>query len=151
MVVATTPEGEEGSWTTTLCGCPENWPICCWTTWCPCIQIGRNIEIISEGEVECFTAGAIWYIVALATGCLGSGFYACLYRKKLRKTYRIPGDTFGDLVAHLPCCAACATCQEGRELLNRGWDPAIGYERNAQNPKFLPEALAPVQEDPMAR
>lgn len=125
-----------GMWTTGLCGCFEDCESCCCTFFCPCVTVGRNIEIISDGYTECCVGGVLYTILqTLGFGCC----YLCTYRKALRRKYELPAQPCHDCCVHF-CCPACVICQEYRELKNRGWNPALGYKRSVQ---FQPESGTP--------
>lgn len=115
-----------GEWSTDITECLEDTDILCCSLFCPCIQAGRNIEIISEGKTDAIT-GSFLSLISIFW-C----FYTCGYRKKLREKFLLPPKPFGDCQTHffLPFCALS---QEARELKIRGWDPSRGYAGNIQD------------------
>ncbi|XP_038987620.1 cell number regulator 10-like [Phoenix dactylifera] len=116
-------------WSTGLCDCMDDVGNCCLTFWCPCITFGRIAEIADRGTTSCGTAGALYVIIALLTGC--QWIYSCSYRSKLRRQYNLPDSPCCDCCVHW-CCDACALCQEYRELKNRGYDMTIGWQMNME-------------------
>ncbi|KAI4350894.1 hypothetical protein L6164_005299 [Bauhinia variegata] len=115
-----------GQWTTGLCGCFEDPGNCFMTCCCPCVTFGQTAEVIDKGITSCGIAGLIYYGLAhCGLGCL----YSYTFRSKLRGLYSLPEEPCNDCVVHW-CCAACAFCQEYRELKNRGLDPSIGWTGN---------------------
>jgi len=81
---------------------------------CPCIQIGRNMEAIGDGD--CLTWGALWFVVELFTkgGCV----IHFLERHRTRERLRMRPDPLTDLFI-VGCCAGCALSQEAREIKAR--------------------------------
>ncbi|XP_010265198.1 PREDICTED: cell number regulator 2-like [Nelumbo nucifera] len=117
-----------GQWTTGLCDCFDDPGNCCITFCCPCVTFGQNAEVIDKGTTSCGVAGFIYYALA-NIGC--SCLYTFSYRSKLRGLYSLQEAPCGDLLIHC-CCLSCALCQEYRELKNRGVDPSIGWQANAE-------------------
>ncbi|MBA0829614.1 hypothetical protein Goarm_014206, partial [Gossypium armourianum] len=83
----------------------------------------------TTGLFDCFDdssnspadAARTYYIL----GSFGFAFcYSYPYRKKLREQFSLKEQPCGDCLVHC-CCIQCALCQEHRELINRGLDPAI--------------------------
>eukprot|EP00850_Spirogloea_muscicola_P007238 SM000036S13282 [mRNA] locus=s36:323756:325129:- [translate_table: standard] len=124
-----------GRWTTGLCGCFEDLGICFCSCCVPCLILGRNAEIVDDGHT-----GLLWYVIQIFTGC--GCFYSMGFRSKLRQKYNLPDNCAGDCCTHC-LCACCAFAQENRELKNRGWDPAIGYQANII--KFQSQGTVPPQ------
>ncbi|CAI5524792.1 unnamed protein product [Closterium sp. Naga37s-1] len=107
-------------------------PVCvcavCCSVWCPCVMVGRNAEIVTDGFTDPCRACMGWALLQLA--CSGA-FFARDFRKRLREKYMLPQRPFSDFWMHC-LCACCAIAQEHRELRNRGWDPALGYAGNVR-------------------
>ncbi|KAF3437875.1 hypothetical protein FNV43_RR20631 [Rhamnella rubrinervis] len=115
-----------GQWTTGLCGCFED-PGNCFMTWCcPCVTFGERAEVLDGGTTSCCAAGCIYCIMG---SC--AYMYTHTYRAKLRGLYSLPEEPCSDCCVHC-WCAACANCQEHRELKNRGVDPSAGWQANAE-------------------
>lgn len=129
-----------GAWTTGLLGCLEDYDSCCCTLICPCVVVGQNIEIISDGVTGCGAGGVLFYLLTEFTmlGCL----YTCLYRTRLRHKYMLPDHPCPDLCLHF-FCWSCSVCQETRELKNRGWDPSITYNANVALFQKMTRSQAP--------
>ncbi|GJQ98947.1 PLAC8 motif-containing protein [Tanacetum coccineum] len=123
-----------GKWTTGLCGCSEDWSVCCLTYWCPCVAFGRIAEIVDKGNTTCGVGGGMCACLYCCGGC--HALYTCFYRSKLRQLYMLPARPCHDCLVHF-CCLACALCQEYRELKNRGIDPFLGWQ-GALNPPVGP-------------
>eukprot|EP00271_Cylindrocystis_brebissonii_P014255 TRINITY_DN35554_c0_g1_i1.p2 TRINITY_DN35554_c0_g1~~TRINITY_DN35554_c0_g1_i1.p2 ORF type:complete len:173 (-),score=22.11 TRINITY_DN35554_c0_g1_i1:905-1423(-) len=125
-----------GRWTTGLCGCCEDCSSCCCGIWCPCILVGQNVELLSDGRTG-FSTGCIVSYFLLNFFPILTCIYTCGYRRRLREKFNLPpgcggGTTPGrchECCIHC-CCLQCALCQETRELKNRGWDPSITYNAN---------------------
>lgn len=127
-------------WSSGLCDCFSDCTVCFCTIFCPCVQVGRNAEMITGGETSCCT-GCCFYCF-LQVCCFGFGCaYTFLNRHLLRTKYNLPERPCGqycppgyshDFCCHC-CCFPCATCQESRELksrgynLSKGWKSQIGY------------------------
>ncbi|CAI7923884.1 unnamed protein product, partial [Closterium sp. NIES-54] len=94
----------------------------CCALWCPCIIVGRNAEIVTDGFTDSGTACCLWYLIEILVG-MGC-FYSCGFRSKLRQKYMLPAKPCGDCCVHT-FCLLCAICQEYRELKNRGWEPKL--------------------------
>nr|DAD35732.1 TPA_asm: hypothetical protein HUJ06_006372 [Nelumbo nucifera] len=116
-------------WSTGLCDCCDDVPLCCITCWCPCITFAQISEIIDKGTSSCGMNGAIYTIIAYFTGC--ACLYSCFYRTKLRHQYSLQESPCGDCFVHF-CCESCALCQEYRELKSRGFNMAIGWHANVE-------------------
>ncbi len=100
-------------WNNSLLGCCSGCGSCCLTICCPCVQYGRIYEKVHND------------------GCCCQGFLCCLLsplclswcihkglRSDVRKRYNIQKGCSDCCVTFL--CAPCATCQEARELKDRG-------------------------------
>ncbi|CAI7795371.1 unnamed protein product [Closterium sp. NIES-53] len=118
----------EGAWTTSVFACCDDIPSLCCVAWCPCVMVGRNAEIVTDGFTDPCRACVGWALLQLA--CSGA-FFARDSRKRLREKYMLPQRPFSDFWMHC-LCACCAIAQEHRELRNRGWDPALGYAGNVR-------------------
>ncbi|OAY59207.1 cell number regulator 2 [Manihot esculenta] len=125
-------------WTTGLCGCREDFKNCLITCFCPCITFGRNAEIIDKNVISCGCSGLVLFALSyVGVPCL----YSFPYRRKLRAQYSLPAEPCSDFWVHC-CCLHCALCQEYRELKNRGLDPSLGWEANAEK-MYKGGAMAP--------
>lgn len=117
-----------GSWTTGVCGCCEDLSSSCCVVFCPCLVVGRNVNIITDGFTESTTACCLFCLLqSIGLGCL----YSCGYRKRLREKYYLPPKPCNDFCTHF-FCMSCALCQENRELKNRGWNPKLGFAANVR-------------------
>ncbi|CAN6363360.1 unnamed protein product [Urochloa humidicola] len=126
-------------WTYGLFTCCGDYGVCCLTCWCPCVTFGRVAETVDRGGTSCLAAGAVYELLACLTGC--HWIYSCTYRSKLRDQFGIPESTCCDCCVHF-CCEPCALCQHYRELKARGFDPALGWDRNAQRLAGAQQAAA---------
>nr|CAD1826693.1 unnamed protein product [Ananas comosus var. bracteatus] len=122
-------QGAVGEWSTGLCDCFEDFGNCCLTCWCPCITFGRIAEIVDRGSTSCGTSGALYALIMSLTGC--QWIYSWMYRSKLRAEYNLPESPCCDCCIHF-CCEPCALCQQHRELTNRGFDVALGWNLNME-------------------
>ncbi|PON87071.1 PLAC8 motif-containing protein [Trema orientale] len=126
-----------GQWTTGLYDCFEDRSNCCFTCFCPCVVFGRIAEIADKGTISSNKA-------CLLYSALGAIHWASLfgatYRTKLRALFSLPEEPHSDCFLH-SCCCVCSLTQEYRELQNRGFDPAIGWEANVE--KWKREGLEP--------
>ncbi|BBN06715.1 hypothetical protein MPTK1_3g23350 [Marchantia polymorpha subsp. ruderalis] len=118
-------------WSSGICACCDDVPICCLGCWCPCVLFGQNVEML-EGKPwigPCLMHFLLWGVVTglccaltegTIVGVLGSCVpcYVCSYRKALRTRYNLEDAPCGDFLTHL-CCHMCANCQEHRELTER--------------------------------
>ncbi|KAK8960067.1 Cell number regulator 9 [Platanthera guangdongensis] len=114
-------------WSTGLCGCTEDCGNCCTTCFCPCVTFGRVAEIVDRGSTSCAAAGTVYALLGMLTCC--HCIYSCFNRKKMRAQYSLQEQPCNDCCVHC-CFELCALCQEYRELKNRGFDMAIGWELN---------------------
>ncbi|KAH9571094.1 hypothetical protein CY35_02G074600 [Sphagnum magellanicum] len=117
-------------WTSGICACFDNMPVCCLGCWCPCVLFGRNVEML-EGRpwlrpsMEHVLLWGIPFAVCCALSNTAIGLlvacvpcYACRFRRALRSKYNLEDAPCGDLITHL-CCHMCANCQEHREMCER--------------------------------
>jgi len=117
-------------WTSGICACFDDMPICCLGTWCPCVLFGQNVEILTgrPWPGPCFMHCVLWGAVT-ATCCIftQSPFgvllscvpgYAGGYRQAIRQKYNLEDAPCGDFITHF-CCHPCANCQEHREIRER--------------------------------
>ncbi|CAK9159584.1 unnamed protein product [Ilex paraguariensis] len=138
----------EGQWSTDLFDCWDDGSTCCLTCVCPCIAMGRMVEIIDRGTTTRCVACALYYALS-SVGC--GWLYACTYRSKLRGLFKLPEAPCVDGLVHGSCCL-CAISQEYRELKNRGVDPSIGWEANVEKWKREGVTSPPIAAAPgMAR
>ncbi|GMH23329.1 hypothetical protein Nepgr_025172 [Nepenthes gracilis] len=141
--------GAQGQWSTGLCDCCSDVPLCCLTCWCPCITFGRIAEIADKGTSSCGVSGALYALILALTGC--QFIYSCTYRSKIKQQYGIPASSCGDFCIHC-WCECCAMIQEYRELQHHGFEPSLGWEGNLmkQN-QVVAMATAPMAPDGMHR
>ncbi|CAN6463154.1 unnamed protein product [Victoria cruziana] len=118
-----------GPWTTGLFDCFDDCENCCITCFCPCITFGRIAEIVDRGSTSCGVSGSLYFLLSYLTGC--ACLLSCTYRTKLRSQYGLDGKQCGDCCLHF-WCESCALCQEYRELKNRGFDMALGWQGNLE-------------------
>ncbi|KMT13131.1 hypothetical protein BVRB_4g086730 isoform A [Beta vulgaris subsp. vulgaris] len=122
-----------GDFSTRLCDCCSDMPLCCLTLWCPCITFGRIAETVDRGSSSCGVNGTLFTLLLCFTGF--QWIYSCTYRSKMKAQYGIPENCCEDCCIHF-CCECCALCQEYRELEHRGYNLALGWHGNIerQNP-----------------
>uniref|UniRef100_A0A0D6R6N8 Uncharacterized protein n=1 Tax=Araucaria cunninghamii TaxID=56994 RepID=A0A0D6R6N8_ARACU len=118
-------------WSTGLCHCTADIPICCLGCLCPCILIGKIAEEMDDGMTSRLTAALIWYILQQFTSC--GCIYSCGYRRKLREKYHLPAWPLPDCLVHW-LCWHCAFCQEYRELRIRRIRGEAWVSRSAMAP-----------------
>ncbi|KAI9126276.1 hypothetical protein K1719_002697 [Acacia pycnantha] len=138
----------EALWSSGLCGCCSDCGTCCLTLCCPCITFGRIAEVVDRGTTSCCVQGALFYILGGFTHLLSC--YACIYRTKLRRLYKIEGSETGDCLTSC-CCAQLALCQEYRELKARGFDMSAGWNGNVEMQTEGVKTVGPVVEGGMIR
>ncbi|XP_056696689.1 protein PLANT CADMIUM RESISTANCE 2 isoform X2 [Spinacia oleracea] len=126
--------GAVRDFSTGLCDCCSDLPLCCLTCWCPCITFGRIAKIVDKGSSSCGVSGALYSLVMVVTGCQYNGY--------IHAQYGIPEDSCGDCCIHF-CCESCALCQEYRELEHRDYDVSLGWQGNMdrQNQGMLPPSM----------
>ncbi|GMH23333.1 hypothetical protein Nepgr_025176 [Nepenthes gracilis] len=135
--------GARGQWSTGLCDCCFDVPLCCLTCFCPCITFGRIAEITDKGTSSCAGSGALYTLILALTGCLCQCVYSCTYRSKIKNQYGIPASCCGDSCIHC-WCECCALTQEYRELQHRGFEPSLGWQGNlTRQNQGVPMATAP--------
>ncbi|KAI4996137.1 hypothetical protein ZWY2020_041278, partial [Hordeum vulgare] len=78
----------------------------CLTSWCPCVTFGRLAGIVDKG--------CNW-------------LYSCIKRSAMRSQYNLKASPCIDCCIHF-FCEGCALCQEYKELENRGFNMAKGWE-----------------------
>uniref|UniRef100_A0A803LKN4 Uncharacterized protein n=2 Tax=Chenopodium quinoa TaxID=63459 RepID=A0A803LKN4_CHEQI len=121
--------GAVGEFSTGLCDCLSDIPLCCLTCWCPCITFGRIAEIVDKGSSSCGVSGALYSLIMVVAGC--QWIYSCSYRSKMKKQYGIPENCCADCCTHF-WCESCALCQEYRELEHCGYDVSLGWHGNME-------------------
>ncbi|BBM98074.1 hypothetical protein MPTK1_1g10640 [Marchantia polymorpha subsp. ruderalis] len=110
------PPPTRAEWSTGLYDCMNDCDTCCWGCWCPCVLVGKNVEVLDEGATSCCTAGTLFCLLQY---CVGVGcIYTCIYRGRLRQKYGLPPGPCGDCLTDC-CCQACSICQVTRELGNQ--------------------------------
>ncbi|GMI87617.1 PLANT CADMIUM RESISTANCE 2 [Hibiscus trionum] len=137
-------------WSTGLCDCGSDVSNCCITCWCPCITFGQIAEIVDQGSTSCGASGALYTLIGIFTGC--ACIYSCFYRQRMRSQYMLEDRPCNDCCLHF-CCETCALCQEYRELKNRGFDMALGWDANMEklHQQAMQMSVPPVVEDGMNR
>nr|XP_017225780.1 PREDICTED: protein PLANT CADMIUM RESISTANCE 2-like [Daucus carota subsp. sativus] len=113
-----------GQWTTGLWDCFSDLGNCFTTLFCPCVTFGQVAHIVHLGKASVFAEGRNYALLSCCCCC-----YSCFARSKLRYMYNLPPSYCGDCLVHT-CCEPCALCQEYRELQNRGFNMAIGWDLN---------------------
>eukprot|EP01088_Endostelium_zonatum_P000688 TRINITY_DN1092_c0_g1_i2.p1 TRINITY_DN1092_c0_g1~~TRINITY_DN1092_c0_g1_i2.p1 ORF type:complete len:131 (-),score=5.58 TRINITY_DN1092_c0_g1_i2:67-459(-) len=116
-----------------ICGCFEDGSICFLTCCCPCVQLGKNMELVDQSFVLWMMLPILFYIVTICSGffvplsiCIPC--ICCIARGQIRNKYGIDGNPFFDccwvfgcnvipswLVAIWPCGINLTICQEGNE------------------------------------
>ncbi|KAK4785093.1 hypothetical protein SAY86_001782 [Trapa natans] len=137
-----------GPWSVGLFDCFSESGLCCLSCWCPCITFGQISEIIDRGTSTSGLNTALYILIWGISGC--ACIYSCLYRMKMREQYRLEGSPTEDFFIHC-CCEPCSLTQQYRELQNRGFNVALGWQGNAerQSPGVL--AMASHQMPPMVQ
>ncbi|KAJ3677406.1 hypothetical protein LUZ60_003130 [Juncus effusus] len=128
------------AWSTGLCDCFDDVDSCCITCWCPCITFGQIAEIVDRGNTSCGTAGAMYMLIMMLTGC--QWIYSCMYRQRFRMEHTLQEEPCADCCVHF-CCEGCALCQMSRELKNRGWDLNLGYQLNVERRAIAQQPVPP--------
>ncbi|KAH9546464.1 hypothetical protein CY35_12G096900 [Sphagnum magellanicum] len=129
-----TSSPKSGAWQTGIWGCCSDMDSYCWACWCPCVQFGRNFEIIEEGNTSCLFGGGIFYCIH-QHGCCGA-MYSCGYRRKLRLKYGLPERPCDDYCTEC-CCLPCSLAQQTRELKSRGVDAKLGWQWEPNREAYL--------------
>ncbi|KAL5826077.1 hypothetical protein ACOSQ4_017874 [Xanthoceras sorbifolium] len=104
-------------WTTGLFDCMDNPTNALVTAIFPCVTFGQIADVLENGNTTCATSGIIY----AAAPCMVSR----PYRKKMRQRFGLAEAPSSDWIVH-SMFEPCALCQEYRELINRGIDPALG-------------------------
>ncbi|XP_068099180.1 cornifelin homolog B-like isoform X2 [Hyperolius riggenbachi] len=91
------------SWSSGLCQCFEDLPMCLIGCVCPCL-------------LPCYVSALFGELCCL--GLLPGAMFAL--RTGVRERYRIPGSLLNDYCA-ICCCTTCALCQMAREVKARQW------------------------------
>eukprot|EP01089_Gocevia_fonbrunei_P020566 TRINITY_DN76_c0_g1_i2.p1 TRINITY_DN76_c0_g1~~TRINITY_DN76_c0_g1_i2.p1 ORF type:complete len:104 (-),score=9.38 TRINITY_DN76_c0_g1_i2:205-516(-) len=98
-----------GDWQEGLFGCFSDIESCLCSCFCPCVQIGKNIEAV-DGD-----GCVLWAILYMFLPCI----IGTVERGKVRQKYSIEGSVISDLFCSW-CCGCCAMAQEAREIKARG-------------------------------
>ena len=100
-------------WTSGLCDCANDISSCCLAWWCPCIQYGKNLEMLNKTPCcgSCCT-----YAILCWLWCPWCITHAT--RGAIRSTYGIQGQCCTDCCAQF-WCPCCALAQECREIKTR--------------------------------
>ncbi|KAG6542372.1 hypothetical protein Mapa_016201 [Marchantia paleacea] len=108
------PPPNSGAWTSGLCGCCDDCFSCCLGCCCPCVLVGKSVEMIDRGQSNCCVGGTFFFLLQYLC-CLGC-LYTCIYRGRLRRHYGLP-DTCGCGDCCTDCwCLYCSICQVYREI-----------------------------------
>ncbi|VAH40032.1 cell number regulator 2-like [Triticum dicoccoides] len=137
----------KASWSSGLCGCFDDVSGCCLTFFCPCVVFGRIAEIVDKGAISCCASGTMYVMQALGTTAIGSIFYHCCYRARLRVEHGLEEKPCADCCVHT-FCGYCALCQEYRELKSRGFDMHAGWHANMEK---MGKTVAPQMNQGMTR
>ncbi|KAK6927962.1 PLAC8 motif-containing protein [Dillenia turbinata] len=114
-------------WTTGLLDCFDDPLNALITLWFPCVTFGQVAEIVDSGHTSCGVSALLYAAILAFIGC--PCIISCSYRTKLRSKFNLVESPASDWIIHT-FCDYCALCQEYRELRNRGFDPAIGWNGN---------------------
>ncbi|CAL0329613.1 unnamed protein product [Lupinus luteus] len=135
-------------WSTGLFDCCSDKRNCCLTCCCPCVTFGQIAEIVDEGTISGTASTFVYAVINGTTGhaCL----YACLYRQKMRSKYSLEESPCDDWCVHC-FCESCSLCQEYRELQNRGYDMAMGWQGNLQRNQGVAMTLTPPTIEPVMK
>ncbi|XP_037466613.1 cell number regulator 11-like [Triticum dicoccoides] len=111
-------------WSVGLFDCFGDFRTCCLTFWCPCVTFGRLAGIVDKGSPSCCMNGTL-YVCLACVGC--NWLYSCTKRSAMRSQYNLTASPCMDCCVHF-FCESCALCQEYKELENRGFNMAKGWE-----------------------
>eukprot|EP00727_Mastigamoeba_balamuthi_P007742 m51a1_g3589 hypothetical protein (1286) ;mRNA; f:1155521-1162077 len=112
--------GHPAEFLASFMGCFDDMESCMCSTWCPCVQYGRNTEefgrgVVCESPDSCLHCLAHFALHSF-TGC------GCLLiaaqRQLVREKYGISGDFAEDLLLSW-CCGCCVLSQVSREIKQR--------------------------------
>lgn len=103
-------------WTQTLCGCNENWEICCDEFWCSYCHIGYVYGYLESGTqkmdpLACCGTCVVDYFLGGIARCL----VIMHLRNRIALRYGIPEDGCKTCLLSC-CCSSCAMCQMHREM-----------------------------------
>ncbi|CAH9132287.1 unnamed protein product [Cuscuta epithymum] len=113
-------------WSTGLFDCHEDQAIAFMTAILPCVTFGQISEILENGEMKCALGSFIYLLLMMPVFCF-QWIMGSKYRTKLRQRFNLVEAPYSDIVSHI-FCSCCSLCQEFRELRNRGFDPAKGWD-----------------------
>jgi len=112
---------QQQPWRASYCGFFDDCESCCLGCLCPCVQYGKNVERLTQGEASCCGNCCLYYL-CLQVGC------CCLVagprRTQLRAKYGLAEDCANDCCATC-ICPCCAMTQEWREMNVRGPPPVM--------------------------
>lgn len=145
-MTAPPPEPNSDNWKSNYFAIFEHLPSCFCVFVCPCVLVGRIVEILDASITSCCTAGCIYWCLSTWTGGLGGWLYTCNYRSRLRAKFGLPEEPCHDCLADLLCCFSIT--QMYRELLRRGIDPSLGYISNKHKLDPPVQVPAPVLSAP---
>ncbi|KAG9143315.1 hypothetical protein Leryth_010240 [Lithospermum erythrorhizon] len=112
-------------WTTGLFDCSEDPTNATMTALFPCVTFGQLAEVIQSGNTTCATSSFLYLLtmpLLIFPAVMGANS-----RKMLRAKFGLVEAPYEDLFSHC-FCLCCSLCQEFRELKNRGFDPALGWQ-----------------------
>nr|XP_009769021.1 PREDICTED: protein PLANT CADMIUM RESISTANCE 12-like [Nicotiana sylvestris] len=71
------------------------------------------------------------------------GRFASVPAAPMRELFKLPETPYSDTLISC-CCCVCGSCQEYRELQNRGVDPSLGWEGNVEKWKREGVTVPPI-------
>ncbi|XP_034207193.1 LOW QUALITY PROTEIN: protein PLANT CADMIUM RESISTANCE 8 [Prunus dulcis] len=98
------------------------------TAFLPCVTFGQIAEVSDEGEMRKASSlppGSFIYLLMMPAFC-SQWIMGSKYRTKLRQRYNLVEAPYTDVISHV-FRSSCSLCQEFRQLRNRGFDPALGW------------------------
>lgn len=93
-------------WSHGLCGCFDNWSVCCIAFWNPSVSFGQLGEFLGK---DCLTYTLLYQCCWPANFCFHLGM-----RRQIRDMRGIPGTDCGDCCL-IFCCLTCTLVQEVQE------------------------------------
>ncbi|KAI4366754.1 hypothetical protein MLD38_022589 [Melastoma candidum] len=134
IMIQVPPAAVQSAWTTGLFDCLDDPLNAAVAFLFPCVTFGQVAEIVDNGSTSCATGALLYGGIQFLIGfpCLIS----CAYRTRMRSKFNLIESPAPDWLTHF-LCECCALAQEYRELHNRGYDPAIGWQGNATNIRIM--------------